>query len=560
VRALAGAQRILFEIIGNPPKKGKAKAEQGSVPDRGDSERPGWKGKEASVPSQESKGEISEEFADEDGFRTGGIESSEWSTTAQAGDTPIPWDSSPSTPPVAVELEYPDGRTLEDTSLAEPLHNLPRQHPQTEQEGTNLPDDQFAGAGAQVAAPQPAPVQAQVELARPADQARNNDAPDGRRGGFLDWFLGDVPERIDDDRDDEAENGADDNGLQGAVAAGVPQALVEDDAADDLEGIMELVGMRGPVIGLIQNAAISSVLITVAVALGVAFPYVTGKTVMMVLAHPFIFFIRLPAQLMSWCAEVVIDTATMFGFSLLLIGEQFVKFFFQLVGHVVPSLSWFASNDSVTKFLRDWAMDGQRRVFGKFYAIETNYVAMRRYPPSPIPPLSFVVKDGLDRFHANFVWALGKVGLARIASAAFWTVPQFELPGLSITNPVSWAVNVWHDAFPLNNLTQATNTTGIPEEIILDAQPFETMSWSAMDRIGVVLLGYAFFTAAGFIYTSRRREERSNTGRLVVEFLHQCGGVMKVVLIIGIEMIVFPLYCGILLGKLSTRCHTCVVY
>ena len=76
------------------------------------------------------------------------------------------------------------------------------------------------------------------------------------------------------------------------------------------------------------------------------------------------------------------------------------------------------------------------------------------------------------------------------------------------------------------------------------------MRWSALDRIGVVLLGYAFFTFVGMVYVRRRRSETpGNVEKLLDEFLQQCGGVMKVVLIIGIEMFVFPLYCGVLLGN-----------
>jgi len=66
------------------------------------------------------------------------------------------------------------------------------------------------------------------------------------------------------------------------------QAIADEDAADDFDGIMELIGMRGPLAGLLQNVAFSIVLITTTVALGVAFPYVMGKIVMIILVQDFL--------------------------------------------------------------------------------------------------------------------------------------------------------------------------------------------------------------------------------------------------------------------------------
>lgn len=117
----------------------------------------------------------------------------------------------------------------------------------------------------------------------------------GRGVGFWNWFVGDQgaavapppnPANNWDDIDTDDEGDADDApaaGDDGAIPLDVQQAIADEDAADDFDGIMELIGMRGPIAGLVQNAAISSVLITATVALGVAFPYVTGKIVMIIL-------------------------------------------------------------------------------------------------------------------------------------------------------------------------------------------------------------------------------------------------------------------------------------
>jgi E3 ubiquitin-protein ligase MARCH6 len=65
-------------------------------------------------------------------------------------------------------------------------------------------------------------------------------------------------------------------------------------------------------------------------------------------------------------------------------------------------------------------------------------------------------------------------------------------------------------------------------------------------------MGYALASLIGLLYlritgllAGVNRGQRIEG--LVAEVLIQAGGVMKVILIIGIEMIVFPLYCGSLL-------------
>lgn len=123
----------------------------------------------------------------------------------------------------------------------------------------------------------------------------------GRGAGLWNWFMGDqgvppalpppnvadAPDDLDTDDEDDADNFP--VAGDGAIPPDVQQAIADEDAADDFDGIMELIGMRGPIAGLVQNAAISSVLITATVALGVAFPYVTGKIVMIILVGWFVY-------------------------------------------------------------------------------------------------------------------------------------------------------------------------------------------------------------------------------------------------------------------------------
>lgn len=146
--------------------------------------------------------------------------------------------------------------------------------------------------------------QGQIREPRPAVLPWAAPGPAPREmAGWWDWFMGgqeagregrpgDDDEDADADADADTDTEGEDNGDQeeggdlGPAMLLPPDGLQEigdEDAADDFDGIMELIGMRGPLVGLLQNAAISSVLITTTVALGVAFPYVMGKIVMIIL-------------------------------------------------------------------------------------------------------------------------------------------------------------------------------------------------------------------------------------------------------------------------------------
>jgi E3 ubiquitin-protein ligase MARCH6 len=80
----------------------------------------------------------------------------------------------------------------------------------------------------------------------------------------------------------------------------------------------------------------------------------------------------------------------------------------------------------------------------------------------------------------------------------------------------------------------------------------ELSIWGAMDRTLATLAGYTALSVLGAMYV-RKGSPFSNgqVGReweaTIIDLLNQAGGVMKVILIISIEMLVFPLYCGLLL-------------
>jgi E3 ubiquitin-protein ligase MARCH6 len=80
----------------------------------------------------------------------------------------------------------------------------------------------------------------------------------------------------------------------------------------------------------------------------------------------------------------------------------------------------------------------------------------------------------------------------------------------------------------------------------------ELSVWDGVDRFWATVAGYTALSLLGTLYVKKGSPfSNGPIGReweaTIIDLLNQAGGVMKVILIISIEMLVFPLYCGLLL-------------
>ncbi|KAG0634493.1 hypothetical protein HOY80DRAFT_523573 [Tuber brumale] len=436
-----------------------------------------------------------------------------------------------------------------------------------ETEGVSNPDAQSAGhevgehitvgsleaQGLEVEAIQGAPVPIQEPIPRQprqpfvwnraADEVVVREVAQAIAGGDTG-----TEDDADDGTDAEDNEVADGPGIE--LPADAQQAIADEDAADDFDGIMELIGMRGPLGGLLQNAAISVVLITTTVALGVAFPYVMGKIVMIILANPIFFLIKVPTTVVSFVAEFAVEFSTCLVFSLLLVVEQIMRFLFRPIERVVPVFSGVSSSLFLSDILKRLALDGQGRVTQKMANLKSIYMDLRTFPSTGTPPVSALTRQGWLRASLGVSWTIEKLG--------FGTNRTYPLSFLRDSGANKTPVALFNSGFSkviaalFQTPQNATNATA--QVTSLESLPplHPVYIWSVWDRVTAVFIGYALFTIIGMLYLQNARKRNlALNGRVVekiaVELLSQAGGVMKVVLIIGIEMLVFPLYCGLLL-------------
>ncbi len=335
-----------------------------------------------------------------------------------------------------------------------------------------------------------------------------------------------------------------------------PDVLNEANAADeieDLEGILELVGMEGPLMGMIQNVVFSLFLITVTLTGSVWIPYIWGKITLLLIANPVVVLIKAPIFLVSNTADVIADLVLfILGLSGLLFNSltQLVK---AVTAHIFPPFSRLLDTELFEKLARNATHQSGTRLEKTLSA-----TAMTLSPDLP----NFSIQS--HRALVSFKMALRNTSSLAIESC-LQSYDSLSWPTLSMsaTNAHFHSVTKAFSVLPGNLLNAAQAVTGSvksafsvqvrsPTVDIRSPENIELVEWCTEDKIIAILIGYAFFAVLGYVFLKAahlvlglRRDEKVEGP--FADSLRQAGGVLKVIVIIGIEMIVFPLYCGLLL-------------
>ncbi|PSS00894.1 hypothetical protein BD289DRAFT_458271 [Coniella lustricola] len=321
-----------------------------------------------------------------------------------------------------------------------------------------------------------------------------------------------------------------------AAAAGIDAEAEAMDDAEDIEGILELLGMRGPIAGLFQNALFCAFLVSITLFIGVFVPYNLGRLAIWIVAHP-----NRPLRMV---------------FSL----SSFVQDLGMLVGGLASTLIFGALN-GVVSFFRPQASQlvMTRSLMQGSWTLMEN--AGGRLRDSGIVDLTFCSADELRNFsivsHAALLTLKSQV--ANVFAAIGYCL-SFVFGGhyvakfaLLMSQSLEALTLVWQT---LKHLPSFLTTPGSwvidfgASESVESLSP-ELASWGAMDRFWAILGGYTTLCVSAAIYLGRGTPFAGRLGQdweaTVIDVLVQASGVMKVILIIGIEMLIFPLYCGLLL-------------
>lgn len=322
-----------------------------------------------------------------------------------------------------------------------------------------------------------------------------------------------------------------------AVAAGIDAEAEAIEDAEDLEGILELLGMRGPIAGLFQNALFCAFLVSITLFLGVFFPYNLGRTSIWLIANP-----TRPIRILFSLSKFVQDTA------MLLMG--------------FASTVLLGCLDTVFSVLRPGASQLEpirNMVYGSWNMTGN---AADRLVDSFLTDLPFISTDEVRNFsivsHAALLTLKSQVALVLATlgkCVLFLFGGDYIAKALSIISWVADASSIlWQGIKDVSALASVPGSWVIELGTSDSTVPLnsELASWSATDRVCAIFGGYVTMCVVAALYLGRGGP--ITLGRVgqeweatIIDALVQASGVMKVILIIGIEMLVFPLYCGLLL-------------
>ncbi|ODA76801.1 hypothetical protein RJ55_07317 [Drechmeria coniospora] len=358
------------------------------------------------------------------------------------------------------------------------------------------------------------------------DEHQNLDADDPHHDddGWVDVPMADGP-------DDDVE--PDDRDVDAVGGQGVDVEVIDD--LEEFEGVMELIGMRGPIAGLFQNAIFCAVLVSVTIFACIFVPYNIGRLSVWTVANP-LQLVRMLFEL----SKVVQDASIIVGGLASWCALNLVQMFTGVVGGALESkvvvarkASWALWTGAAKRVMECALMDFPTTAseMKNFSAIShealvavkgslSSALGSAHLTLASLATVSLAASDGRLLLAA----ATGAAGSAAASLRALWSL---------LLDPSSWVIDL----------------RGVEGRPPVDP---ELAYWSGLDRLWAILAGYVTICAVGAMYL--RRGTPFSTGNLmqaweagVIDTLHQASGIMKVILIISIEMLVFPLYCGLLL-------------
>lgn len=338
-----------------------------------------------------------------------------------------------------------------------------------------------------------------------------------------DWVDEDEAEQIPDNLDPDAAGGPDGDANAvppEAMQDGLDAQAIED--MEDFEGIMELLGMRGPIANLIQNVIFCGVLVQTGLFACVLIPFNIGRFGIWILARP-IRAVRIIYTFITISSDITQFAAGLVSW----VTCNFVDMFTAHLGSNISAPVVAARKGS-------WA---------------TIWAAWNRLSAEPqVPAIGIQYWSAVSRT-ALFEIQDHALSMIYAMSTKLSMLLHYETTLPTITNAVKDATSALGQFFAFMSYR---NLAKIPLQEPLPLVDLNLASWSGADMTWAIIAGYVtmlliatVYIRSGILFTRGTMLQEWEQG--IVDTLHQLGGIIKVIFIISIEMLVFPLYCGLLL-------------
>lgn len=323
------------------------------------------------------------------------------------------------------------------------------------------------------------------------------------------------------------------------------------DEIEDLEGVLELVGMEGPMVAMMQNVLFSLFLITITLTGSIWIPYIWGKIMLILLAHPVIVLFKAPVFLISNIADLVAELAF---FMMGLIGlavNAAIRTAKAVTAMLSPRLSGLLD---ITRF-EELALDITHQSGTR---LEQTVTATLQTLSPDVPAFSIQSHRALVLFKTTVKGAFSALLTKAIN---YYDCMSLDVFSIKLARRLLRSSAASLIALPgtLQTLTSSMIShirSGFSVQLkpltVDPSSEIEFVEWSPQDKIIAIVMGYIFFFLLGYVFLQVAhlvlglKKDEKVEGPFADGF-RQASGVLKVIIIIGIEMILFPLYCGLLL-------------
>ena len=343
-----------------------------------------------------------------------------------------------------------------------------------------------------------------------------------------------------------------------AQQAGIDPEAIED--AEDLEGIFELIGLQGPLIGLFQTSAFCLLLVACTILGAVVLPYLGGKVVLSLAGSPVYFLIQIPLRAASFVVDAAIDVTLFVAGAAVVTSAFAADFILSAVQTWAPSIDGTLLPEKVIAYCTATMVNSASRLENLFPTADSAdswawgwaFLRWSVHAHSSLRTIQDEVSGVLQSAGAAITWAVETVASESVLAVCKDTLSRMmDVPAVSASlhacrQRCQGSARPLFDIFAgamRGTLTFSTSAEPLDPSLVY---------WNSTDRALAILTGYSALAALAAIYVAAdtpitKSESGRKTEKMIRDTLRQAGGVLKVILIIGIEMLVFPLYCGLLL-------------
>lgn len=336
------------------------------------------------------------------------------------------------------------------------------------------------------------------------DEGEDDDIPVQAPAAEIDRVLDD-----EDDEEDDGDGDGDGDDLanprdENVAAAPQIQAVLnqpgdmddlEPGVEDDLDGAMEAIGLRGPILGVFQNAVLMVFVLDTAIGFGVWLPFIFGKTTALLSLDPprALYILDLPIRAMRVITDPIVDFVTV------ILGLFVFPGLYWSIRLVLNVLLLLTRRKVSSDDIIEWTTSKITTMW------ESIVTSLQTPPPSPAISLSQRLESFLESDSV----------IARYLEPYFATLGR-EVRTASEQLQTSWV-----------NLTMGQGTR---------------------EKVFAIVLGYGVVGVLLAIYLNVFTVGNARSaGRAIRSAVRQQLLVVKVAMFIVIELVIFPLGCGIML-------------